>query len=618
MRILLPMFAALLLTLSIPNEYFHFGQPFFSLLALAPYFIALKKSETYREAALFGFLFGSISHATSSYWLYFFKDFALWTIGTTTVAYGLLHMLVAGFLRFVLVRSSPYRPFLVAFLWTTWEWGKSIGFLGYPWGLVAYGWNDVLWMIQIADILGVYGLSFLNALASAIFGEMLEYFEGRGTPQVAMALLRRQGLYLEKRGLLFTRMEFRPFLASYRPRGEPLSSSLSLSRATDFSTISLLFWKRLRKFLDSYEGALVICWGVVFWWYALYGSYRLAHPTPIVQQVPMLLIQHNADSWSDGEIPSLRKAIDLSKKGCDTFKERTGYEKPDLIVWSETVLRRPYREYRTFYKQQPQERPLLTLLAEVDRPLLTGAPEVLNWETYDATNSALLIDSRGNIRFSYAKQHPVPFAEAIPLWEYPWMRNFMQKVVGLDGGWVMGTKTVVMEIPTIGGKSLRFGVPICFEDAFAGVCQDFFKKGAEVLINITNDSWSKTVSAEIQHLVAARFRTVENRRTLVRATNGGVTAVIDAEGRILSQLPLFTEAYLATVVPVHQPHGPTLYSVWGDWFPFTGSLLVLWYILQEWIKEHRHYKKKRGPICKVDKEQLPYKQRKTRSVSNKL
>lgn len=537
MRILLTICAALLLTLSIPNEYFHFGQPLFSLIALAPYFMALRKSKSYREAAFLGFLFGSISHATSSYWLYFFKDFALWTIGSTTVAYGLLHMLVAGFLRFVLIRPSPYRPFLVAFLWTTWEWGKSIGFLGYPWGLVAYGWNDVLWMIQIADTLGVYGLSFLNALASALFVEL--------------------------------------------PLPRPFPGN--------FGAV----WKYLGNFLRSYQGRILAFWGILWCWYALYGSYRLAHPTPIVQRVPMLLIQHNADSWNDGELPSLRKAIDLTDGGLAVFKERTGYEKPDLIVWSETVLRRPYREYRTFYKQQPTERPLLTLLAEVDRPLLTGAPEVLNWETYDATNSAILIDRMGNLRFSYAKQHPVPFAEAIPLWEYQWMRNFMQKVVGLEGGWVMGTKTVVMEVSTLHGQPLRFGVPICFEDAFADVCRDFFKKGADLLINITNDSWSRTVSAEIQHLVAARFRTVENRRTLVRSTNGGVTAVIDAEGRILSQLPLFTEAYLATVVPVHQPQAPTLYSILGDWFPFTGSILVLWYILQEWIQDQGEIQKRR-------------------------
>lgn len=537
MRILLTICAALLLTLSIPNEYFHFGQPLFSLIALAPYFMALRKSRSYREVALLGFLFGSISHATSSYWLYFFKDFALWTIGSTTVAYGLLHMLVAGFLRFMLIRPSPYRPFLVAFLWTTWEWGKSIGFLGYPWGLVAYGWNDVLWMIQIADTLGVYGLSFLNALASALFVE--------------------------------------------------------LTLPGPFSGNFGALWKNLGKFLRSYQGRILIFWGLLFCWYALYGSYRLTHPTPIVQQVPMLLIQHNADSWNDGELPSLRKAIELTDQGLASFKAHTGYEKPDLIVWSETVLRRPYREYRTFYKQQPTERPLLTLLAEAERPLLTGAPEVLNWETYDATNSAILIDSKGELRFSYAKQHPVPFAEAIPLWEYAWMRNFMQKVVGLDGGWVMGTETVVMEVSTIHGQPLRFGVPICFEDAFADVCRDFFKKGADLLINITNDSWSRTVSAEIQHLVAARFRTVENRRTLVRSTNGGVTAVIDAEGRILSQLPLFTEAYLATVIPVHQPQVPTLYSILGDWFPFTGSILVFWYILREWLQEQRGIQKRR-------------------------
>jgi apolipoprotein N-acyltransferase len=167
--------------------------------------------------------------------------------------------------------------------------------------------------------------------------------------------------------------------------------------------------------------------------------------------------------------------------------------------------------------------------------------------------------------------HPVPFAESIPFWEYEWMRNFMAEVVGLEGGWVMGSEATVMEVPTRSGRPLRFGVPICFEDAFPDVCAAFLKNGADILVNITNDAWSLTVSAETQHFVVARFRSIEFRRTLVRSTNGGVTAVVDAEGRTVAQLPLFTEAALAVEVPV-QIGPPTTYYLLGDWFP---ALLVL-------------------------------------------
>jgi apolipoprotein N-acyltransferase len=159
------------------------------------------------------------------------------------------------------------------------------------------------------------------------------------------------------------------------------------------------------------------------------------------------------------------------------------------------------------------------------------------------------------------------------------MRDFMGNVVGLEGGWTMGTESTVMEIGTPSGRPLRFGVPICFEDAFAYVCADFIRNGADLWVNITNDSWSRTVSAETQHFAAARFRTVENRRAMVRATNGGVTSVIDAEGRMIASLPLFEEAYLAIEVPVQIASGSTTYQVLGDWFPAVCALFLLAFLV---------------------------------------
>ena len=63
----------------------------------------------------------------------------------------------------------------------------------------------------------------------------------------------------------------------------------------------------------------------------------------------------------------------------------------------------------------------------------------MDWDTYAATNSVLFISPQGELVKSYAKIHPVPFAEAIPLWEYEWFRKFMREVIGLESGWVMGS-----------------------------------------------------------------------------------------------------------------------------------------------------------------------------------
>jgi len=173
---------------------------------------------------------------------------------------------------------------------------------------------------------------------------------------------------------------------------------------------------------------------------------------------------------------------------------------------------------------------------------------------------------------SYAKIHPVPFAEAIPFWEYPAMRKFMQNVVGLQSGWVMGTERVIFQLPTISAGIVKFGAPICFEDAFAYLCREFVLGGAEILVNLTNDSWSLTDSAEIQHFVAARFRTVELRRTLVRSTNGGVSAVVLPDGSIQTMLPFFKEHAQLVEIPVYIEE-KTPYLLFGDFF--IGILIFL-------------------------------------------
>ncbi|HON13640.1 MAG TPA: apolipoprotein N-acyltransferase [Treponema sp.] len=547
MNVLATILSALLVAFAVPNELMPYGNALAALICLAPYFLALRRSPSYMRAALLGFVFGSLSHGVSSYWLYYFKDFAIWTIGSTSLAYGFLHMLVAGFLRWAsvtnvedlfwktrrtILKPAPHtefsllRPFVLALGWTAWEWAKSIGFLAYPWGLVAYGLNNYPRMIQIVDSLGVYGLSFILALASALLAELV-----------------------------------------------PL-----LSPAGGYRRQVLIGW-----------GRAAAVWLIMFAWFSIYGMYKLANPTPVVDRLPLLLIQHNADSWMGGELTALETAVRLSREGMEAYESKTGLQKPAMIVWSETVLRRPFADYLGFYKRNPKQDPLVPFLAEQNVPLLTGAPVVLNWETYDATNSVIYINSDSNILYSYAKRHPVPFAEAIPFWEYKWMRDFMAKVVGVDGTWTMGTEAVVMSVPTAEGKKVRFGTPICFEDAFADVCRDFFKNGADLLINLTNDSWSQTVSSETQHLVAARFRTIENRRVLVRSTNGGITAVIDAEGRIIESLPPFTQQYLATVVPIQKGAGFTTYYLLGDWFAAFVTLLFFSLIFVHYFRTFRFF-----------------------------
>ncbi len=91
---------------------------------------------------------------------------------------------------------------------------------------------------------------------------------------------------------------------------------------------------------------------------------------------------------------------------------------------------------------------------------------------------------------------------------------------------------------------------------------------------MTNDAWSFSVPGAMQHMTMAVFRAVENRRSVVRSTNGGMTNIIDPNGRILAGLPAFVEGYLTGKVPVHTGV-TTLYNRWGDWFPWLSLAVSL-------------------------------------------
>ncbi len=180
-------------------------------------------------------------------------------------------------------------------------------------------------------------------------------------------------------------------------------------------------------------------------------------------------------------------------------------------------------------------------------------------------NAAILFD-KGRIVDTYRKLHLVPFTESFPFKKqlpgiYDWLVNADTHF------WEQGKAYTVFE-----ADGVRFSTPICFEDTFGYLCRGFIRHGAQVLVNMTNDAWSFSVPCAMQHMTMAVFRAVENRRSVVRSTNGGMTTIIDPNGRIRETLAPFTEGSLIGNVPVYTGT-TTLYTMWGDWFPWL--LLVL-------------------------------------------
>jgi apolipoprotein N-acyltransferase len=126
-----------------------------------------------KTAALAVGAFGAVQHGLTSFWLWFFQDYRIWTLGSTTLAYFIVYAVLGLYLWLFLNRGGRGRPLGFILVWTAFEFQKSVGFLGYPWGLLPYSLTDALPLLQIADLTGLYGVTAVLAACNAAVAELL-------------------------------------------------------------------------------------------------------------------------------------------------------------------------------------------------------------------------------------------------------------------------------------------------------------------------------------------------------------------------------------------------------------------------------------------------------------
>jgi apolipoprotein N-acyltransferase len=276
------------------------------------------------------------------------------------------------------------------------------------------------------------------------------------------------------------------------------------------------------------------------------------------------LVQPNVDPWKGG-YAAYRQSLDvLERQSLQAMRE-----KPEIVIWSETSFV-PAIDWHTRYRTDTEifglVKELRAFLATQPVPYVVGNDDgqlkrVAEGQEVRVDYNAALLFNGDRIVDTYRKLHLVPFTESFPFEKtLPAVVTWLKKAD--THFWEKGTVSTVFEA---GG--VRFSTPICFEDTFGYLCRGFVARGADVLVNMTNDAWSFSVPCAMQHMTMAVFRAIENRRSVVRSTNGGMTNVIDPNGRILSRLPPFMEGYLIGNVPVHTG-SPTLYTRSGDWLPW--------------------------------------------------
>lgn len=229
----------------------------------------------------------------------------------------------------------------------------------------------------------------------------------------------------------------------------------------------------------------------------------------------------------------------------------------DLLIWPESAY--GPKLPRTLPFDAPEIRDGLTA------PLLFGGlSQTYEGERRMLYNTVFLLDASGTIRATYDKTFLLMFGEYLPFGDtFP----ILYELSPNSGRFVAGT-----HVEPIGLGPWRLSTPVCYEDVLPGFTREMVLQGnPHLLVNLTNDAWFGDTQEPAIHLALAQFRAIEHRRYFVRATNSGVSAVIDPVGRIIARTGVQTRETLRATV--HMLEGKTVYARLGDW-PGWASLLV--------------------------------------------
>jgi apolipoprotein N-acyltransferase len=288
----------------------------------------------------------------------------------------------------------------------------------------------------------------------------------------------------------------------------------------------------------------------------LYGSARIAQVEAEAVRSPSIdvgLVQVNMgvfqkqEQMAEGHRRHLEQSRELEREG-----------PLDLLVWPESAY-----NYPRLGRELPIE--AHAVREDLETPILFGGLSVSYDEGYrQLYNSVFLVDIEGRIEQRYDKTRLAMFGEYLPLADrFPVLHDLSPR----SGSFTPGSQ---VEPLTLG--RWRISTPVCFEATLPSLIRRMVTIGhPNVIVNLTNDAWFGDTQEPWIHLRLAQLRAIEHRRYLVRATNSGISAIIDPVGRVVSSTAIGRREHLRATV--HMMSGRTLYAHLGDW-PGWLSMLI--------------------------------------------
>jgi apolipoprotein N-acyltransferase len=441
-----------------------------------------------------------------------------------------------------------------AAVWVALEMVRGRLFSGFPWNPLGASQYQLVPLIQIASVTGVYGISFLVVWASlSLFSAGRMIFR---RPTLRMAWQAEIALPLVVIVALFVFGFAR--INSQNPSGATVRITL-----VQPSIPQTLIWnsgeddKRFQQLLRLSQQAL--------------NSTGLTNHEPLAPSL----------SPPGGErVAAGRERVSIT----------------DLLIWPESAV--PGLDQTNYIA-------ITNLICPHHVWLFLNAedavwrPEAKNRDDFDVFNAAFLVNPEGRFEALYHKQKLVVFGEYIPL--VRWL-PFIKWFTPITGGFASGERPVPFElerwgerprepvgqtndIPPIGSpgvsphQKFKTSTLICFEDMFPELAREYVQDDTDFLVNLTNDGWFGDSAEQWQHMAGGVFRAVENGVPLVRCCNNGVTCWIDATGRVRDVLKdqngsVYGTGSMTIEVPL-QKHAPTFYNRHGDRFGWGCVILAL-------------------------------------------
>ena len=515
----LPVLSGILLGVSFPSYPVIRFEPL-AWIALVPLLVCLRGDLSFKR------YFSRVYYS-----MLIFCAIALWWVSLATLVGGLLTIVAQAFfssvpllLFFILkkYRGYGFALFSLPFLWVAWEWLYIRQDLSFGWLVLGNSQAQLTPMIQYADITGVWGVSFWLMCFNVIVVD------------------------------LWFRLKYR---------------------------------KKMFVHAVGLVSMTVLPLGYSF---LVFSDHELQQPRP---SVTVSLIQPNIDPVEKWRIYTSQDImlIYLGLTDRAILQNRV-----DLVLWPETaipfrILDEKNRSYYEFLKSRIRQwgGSLLSgysdivyyTVAEVSEEefLYKYDPEEKRY--YQTFNASMLVTgSEFDPPQIYRKMKLVPFAERVPYMEYaPWMDNFTLSLAGISS-WGKGSDKTIMEFVTDSGVTVKTSNVICYESIFPGLVAEFVNRGAEFLTVVTNDGWYAKSYGPYQHAAIARFRCIENRRSMARCANTGVSQFIDKYGRVYADIPWWERRFLTA--EVERNDILTFYTRYPNLIPrtaagFSGVLLLI-------------------------------------------